>query len=475
MSLKLSDFPLDILLELGKQLDLPDSLHLAATCTTCAAVLLSPSFWIESLHRMEKIHRRPIPCSPGTDFAALPLDTLRNMAVHAYKLRKNWTFESGPLLATARSFTIRCEGYMLHIFPIEGTHMVVTVFHDGLACWSTTSGEFLGRRDLDSIKGGYWKSSSSLFILLGCALWDSHIMISEFIVFPDASQYLCYPSHGGQLILAVIGVNYRDPEAVTVSLNFSRSWPLPDRISIECVLVSENTVGVVGSTKDDAPCLFYCRTAQPKELCRLTLELQPTSPAAFAGVSIGLDFVIFRQDHGPSAEIIHMGPMHMHSTRHELTRVVVRPYENVALTCHIRPPTYGILNVAQRPTEGGTAHRVLFWPAEYSAARVSSDSDPSLTVGPLCWYEHPGSINRIAVGSSGTSVLVKDSDYTYLLLQYIPGTMPHVKSRRLKVPPMSQHPWTLVGLDDRLGVLYLAYMGLEPEKLGYQVKVLEFV
>ncbi|KAJ7617027.1 hypothetical protein FB45DRAFT_933304 [Roridomyces roridus] len=447
MSLKLSDFPLDILLELGKQLDLPDSLHLAATCTTCAAVLLSPSFWIESLHRMEKIHRRPIPCSPGTDFAALPLDTLRNMAVHAYKLRKNWTFESGPLLATARSFTIRCEGYMLHIFPIEGTHMVVTVFHDGLACWSTTSGEFLGRRDLDSIKGGYWKSSSSLFYSAGmCSLGFAY-----------------HDYHGGQLILAVIGVNYRDPEAVTVSLNFSRSWPLPDRISIECVLVSENTVGVVGSTKDDAPCLFYCRTAQPKELCRLTLELQPTSPAAFAGVSIGLDFVIFRQDHGPSAEIIHMGPMHMHSTRHELTRVVVRPYENVALTCHIRPPTYGILNVAQRPTEGGTAHRVLFWPAEYSAARVSSDSDPSLTVP------------SIVLGSSGTSVLVKDSDYTYLLLQYIPGTMPHVKSRRLKVPPMSQHPWTLVGLDDRLGVLYLAYMGLEPEKLGYQVKVLEFV
>ncbi|KAJ7610185.1 hypothetical protein FB45DRAFT_336999 [Roridomyces roridus] len=242
MSLKLPDFPLDVLLEVAKELDLSDSLHLAATCTACAAVLDSPSFWIECLRRMEEIHRRPIPCTPGTDLTVLPLDKLRDVAVHAYKLRKNWASDSA-LPVTIHSYYIAGESDPSHILPIEGTHMILIVFYRSLACLNTTTGEYLANCDRDPT----FEGCSPLFYSAGmCCV-----------------AFACYNDVGKELALAVFNVDYGDLEAVTVSSTFSRSWPYPERIRIECVIANENTLGVVGSMDGEGPALFYCRTSDP--------------------------------------------------------------------------------------------------------------------------------------------------------------------------------------------------------------------
>ncbi|KAJ7610210.1 hypothetical protein FB45DRAFT_1122181 [Roridomyces roridus] len=365
MSFKLCDFPLDILLDLAKELNLPDSLHLTATCTACAAVLHSPSFWIESLHQMEKIHKRPIPCEPATDLATLPLDKLRNIAIHAYRLRKNWASDSPRPVAT---------------------------------------------RDEK------------------------------------------------KLILAVIDINYRDPDVVVVSSTLLRAWPCPDRMLVKCVIVNESTVGVLGSVgKDDVPWLFYCRTAEPQQLRRLALEIQPPSPKEFGALALGRDFVVFTQDRGP--------PVFQED----------RPFLYLP-SCEMRSPSYGILNVMKRGTEDRSAHRILFWPAEYSAASASSDS--ALTVSPVCSYQHTALIDRIAVGSSGTSVFIQDRDNAFFLLHYISAPTPHVESRRLPIPPKSVVPWQhlIFALDDCLGVVYMAYSSADPEELSMwmRFKVFEF-
>ncbi|KAJ7145600.1 hypothetical protein C8R44DRAFT_972656 [Mycena epipterygia] len=79
----LRGIPVDVLMEIVDHLDLPDSLQLVVTLTD------DQYFWIMALNRMEQLHRRPLPCPPGTDITLLLLATLQEFAVHVYKLKKN--------------------------------------------------------------------------------------------------------------------------------------------------------------------------------------------------------------------------------------------------------------------------------------------------------------------------------------------------------------------------------------------------
>lgn len=114
------------------------------TCTACGPILLSMYFWIMSLKRIEYVHRRPLPCSPGTDILSLPLTALRELAIHAYKLRKSWASES-PNPVSVRSFRIVDEP--IAVLPIEGTRMIIAISRTRLACWNTASGECIGAFD----------------------------------------------------------------------------------------------------------------------------------------------------------------------------------------------------------------------------------------------------------------------------------------------------------------------------------------
>lgn len=104
-------------------------------------MLRSRCFWIMALHRMESIHRRPLPCSSGLDISSLPLATLREMAIHAYKLRKNLSSES-PHPTSVHSFDIDDEP--MNFVPIQGTQLMMTISHNRLALWETISGECIG-------------------------------------------------------------------------------------------------------------------------------------------------------------------------------------------------------------------------------------------------------------------------------------------------------------------------------------------
>ncbi|KAJ7032050.1 hypothetical protein C8F04DRAFT_1262424 [Mycena alexandri] len=81
--MSLTNTPLDVLIEISRELDLSDSIHLISTCSTFTPILLSRYFWISALDRVEHVHRRPLPCSPGLDITSLPLDALKKMVIHA--------------------------------------------------------------------------------------------------------------------------------------------------------------------------------------------------------------------------------------------------------------------------------------------------------------------------------------------------------------------------------------------------------
>ncbi|KAJ7627101.1 hypothetical protein FB45DRAFT_1059925 [Roridomyces roridus] len=226
--MSLPDCPLDIILELAKNLDLTDSLHLAATCTTFAEMRHSPSFWIESLKRMETFHRRPLPCPIGTDLTTLPLDKLRDIAIHAYKLRKDWAAESlNPVRVGKFDMGFHDANFDAQIvwtpsiLCIPGTGMIVTISPNHFTCWDASSGAKIG----------------------ACFYGDASIGWSEWI--------LSRPFHiPGMFYLGIASESddhFGNRELkLTVHLHDLFPSPICSRL-LDAVVVNEDTIGAVTS------------------------------------------------------------------------------------------------------------------------------------------------------------------------------------------------------------------------------------
>ncbi|KAJ6622911.1 hypothetical protein B0H10DRAFT_864126 [Mycena sp. CBHHK59/15] len=137
----LSNIPLDIVLSITHLLDLQDAIHLLATCSNLASLSSSRDFWLKELDRIQTVHRRPIPCAFGTALLALPLGTLREMAIRAYALMKNWS-SARPAVVWSRQYKTESSFYHPHV--ISGTHLIVMNSWDKLTCWDTISGTCLG-------------------------------------------------------------------------------------------------------------------------------------------------------------------------------------------------------------------------------------------------------------------------------------------------------------------------------------------
>lgn len=196
-SMPFTDFPLDIVLKISKDLDLPDSLHLVSvrfsgwtaddedthdfrqTCSDYRPALLSPSFWLASLHRIEQIHRRPLPCPPGLDIVSLPLPALRDLAIHAYRLRTNWSSDS-PRPYSVHSFQM--DQKPTYLLTIEGTRMFIAIYWTPwgtrLECWDTTSNQCVATLEHETM--AQCAPTISLLPILGmCAVG----MVSERCLF----------------------------------------------------------------------------------------------------------------------------------------------------------------------------------------------------------------------------------------------------------------------------------------------------
>ncbi|KAJ7500611.1 hypothetical protein B0H11DRAFT_1995880 [Mycena galericulata] len=443
------DLPLDILLEITQDLDLPDSLQLAATCSSYMTILLSPTFWIRSLKRIEEIHRRPLPCSPGTDLQSLTLVTLRILAVHAYKLRKNWTSEY-PYPVSVRSFEMKDQ--LLNLFSVEGTRMIITVSLERVACWDTISGECIGTFDRDTV-GPPWVASSSPLLLPGMC-----------------SVGMAVPTSEHDVELAVICFDYRDPSAVRVTKVFSRIWnDIPFASSlVSNVIVNEGIIGaILPESHEYLICRLLFARLEDEDVHCVPLELNPNA-AHPSGIALDDGFYLTRQSFDPIVEIIHVntlapldnGKFRMHTVTKDVP--LVNPeQETFSLgSCRIRYPKYGVLNVTLRSSESTIRgldidteiHELHFWPAEHDGS--------NLTIGSLCSYEHSYPMVWLTVGSSATCGIILDENDALGLIQYVPQPTPHVEFRHLplaveKITSM----YNEIALDDRLGVLYMVEGG----------------
>ncbi|KAJ7610104.1 hypothetical protein FB45DRAFT_942730 [Roridomyces roridus] len=174
-----------------------------------------------SLRRIEEIHNRPNPCTPGTDIVGLPLETLREMAIRAYKLVDNWDSNT-PRVASFHSFDLDGGGRIWHIRPIYGEHLFITVSEDRPACWDATTGECLAVHDRDPE-----------------VPWVSEQSLEPF--FHARKCYIGLASCSGpQVKLATICIDYENTSAIDISTIFSRTWECPDIRVLRCVPVVNN-------------------------------------------------------------------------------------------------------------------------------------------------------------------------------------------------------------------------------------------
>ncbi|KAJ7627114.1 hypothetical protein FB45DRAFT_1082255 [Roridomyces roridus] len=421
--MSLSSCPFDIIFELAKNMDLADSLHLAATCTTFARMLHSPSFWIVALKQIENFHRRPLPCPIGTDITTLPLKKLRDMAIHAYKLRKNWASKS-PRPVSIGKFEMGFHDIDFHtanvwdpsIFCIPGTRMFVTVSPNHFTCWDATSGRKIGGCD-------YGDASVS------CTGWIHSGPFHSPGMFYLGMASEC-ADHLGQrkLTLTVCVVDYRDQTSVKTSQTFSRSFPFHNMIEvISTVLVNEDTVGAVtASSVDRASSLIFGRI-KGGELRQIQFGVLKNSG----------DFVCFAID--DDLCVISWTSHHVVQFLH--TAVSPRPSYPVTIVDIPTPAPGETLTIPPFLPTSNSLH--AFSPAEWE--------DPVLSLGTPLRYKHPSTLLWMSPGSSLSSALVCSLTHRLGLLQYI-----HIGTNRDEHFPVEF--WEAIGRREilpRLEVLVL--------------------
>ncbi|KAJ7610154.1 hypothetical protein FB45DRAFT_1010045 [Roridomyces roridus] len=446
--MSLTDCPLDVLLELSKDLDLPDALNLAASSdmhVLCHRLGL-PLF----LDRVPQAHRtsRPLPCTSGTDIVGLPLDTLRKMAVHAYKLLKNWNSDA-PRVVSFRSIELDGGGKIRRLIPIHGEHLFITFSDVRIACWDATTGQCLAVRDCDVGS----KSMFPFFLLRKC--------------------YVGVASCSGlQLKLATICVNYENAAAIDISTIFSRTWEYTDDASHPqaycAAVVNERTIGAIihFNTPNIKPLLAFCRI-EDGEIHRLPLDLRVPSWDGLTGLAIGDGFFI--TTHSSSlVQIVLARPsptnsneLDAHKTNIGMPGGCGDKYDFLG-GHHIRQPTYGVVNVTRADSEDveffPEADDANDWRQVHPFCHVNFwlANSATLDMGNIISYRHEKSIHWIAVGSAGRFVVMRDSRGLGLV-QYTAQTRGRVRFHRIHVPAdmATVSPYWEGELDDKLGTLYL--------------------
>ncbi|KAJ7932960.1 hypothetical protein B0H13DRAFT_2262959 [Mycena leptocephala] len=93
MSLSVTEFPQDILLELAKRLDVADLLSLLSLCRITRELQFERTLWINALIHIREVEMQPLPVSPADSVDTLSLPELQNIVRRVDRLMKNFKSE----------------------------------------------------------------------------------------------------------------------------------------------------------------------------------------------------------------------------------------------------------------------------------------------------------------------------------------------------------------------------------------------
>ncbi|KAJ7289315.1 hypothetical protein C8J57DRAFT_1277328, partial [Mycena rebaudengoi] len=425
-------------------MDLQHSLHLLATCKNYQSLSSSKAFWLVALNRMTDVHRRPLPCPSATDLSTIALDKLREMAIRAYTLMRNWSAEN-PTPVSARTFQMPPDHTELRLIP--GTHLMVVVWENVFFCWDVIAGTSLGSITFPTSR--YIIISSTPFELPG-------------------QCFLGVAYHVGRHIeLAVICIDYGDSANVTIAKTHSYEWAIPDSPYF-CldVALDGNQIGmiIVDDTNAMPLALVYCNHHDKMIHCINTQRLRIYDSPPCCLIHAG-QFYIASQDE----LMVDISHVRTNSSFSQATQSLPPSIRRMAEAVHsnrpqfryeLRSPRYDVFAVTHgsllpdmdpSPLMGSPIDHVYFWPA--------IDTGAELNLGPTCSYEHDCWITDMCVSSSGRSAVIWSDHvppYSVGLIQYVAFPTPHTTFRLLDIPPdVARLRGGFARLDDSLGVLYL--------------------
>ncbi|KAJ7217527.1 hypothetical protein C8J57DRAFT_1482905 [Mycena rebaudengoi] len=437
-----SQIPLDIILELTHLLDLEDSVHLIATCKTFQAVLGLKELWVKALQRLDIVHRRPLPFPIGYDPAALSLESVREKAILAYTLKRNWTSDH-PAPTSVRQFEFTTERRFDQIHTIPGTRLVMTSSHERLVCWDTLSGVCVGCFDYDSK-----------------AL--THVALGVFELTGQCFSVLVFVSPSDALEWIVVRIDYDQGETETrMTEVYSSIWDgfSVQDMRIEGVALDEKRIGMVVSYWDDTAALLYSSLHHCDDNIVKRVPLPTGNNEAILQCMLhDAHFYIARQrEHATFVEVSRIEaslPSHPGDVPINTVKTAIPSYSRGTFfdyafqVCPLTAPKYGIFNVT------APFSRVL---------HPVNKKINSLKFGALHTYEHPWAVRAICTGASGThALLVEDQEdsapLTVLHFDNADPTTPHVSACALAYPskvPIAPMSMSCLAIDDALGEVYV--------------------
>ncbi|KAJ7113769.1 hypothetical protein C8R44DRAFT_228591 [Mycena epipterygia] len=430
----IAGFPQDVLLELAKQLDVADLISFLATCRVIREVQLERTLWIDALARIKTVQMQPLPLSSADELDTLPLQQLQDTVRWAARVIHNLRSDS-PRPVLLRTFNM--ETTVGGIFPIPGTNIAVSCAFGSVSCWDIPTSLRVAHLEIPGLKlqpqtlcleikgkaliGAYISATGLAYIgKLAAICIDyrdrAHILISH-VVSPDISCDAFYP--GFFINSKVVGlctessiiswsmqadaVVHIDPE--DIEHHFATSGIVCQPFQGRLYIFQEKiTIG-------NAAVQSYSLLSNPRSGSRLTPDTTtldiPDAVRISGGSSIFRPFV-FSPDHGV-----------------------------FAVTCRIWQ------------TASQNISRIHFWPAQ-----VVQDK---LRFGQPWLYEHPDPIYVLAVGTSGTYVLivVREGGGYLGLLHFSAAPLPHATFRKLDVGDLSMDAHSRFALDETLGLVLI--------------------
>ncbi|KAJ7605690.1 hypothetical protein DFH06DRAFT_1252553 [Mycena polygramma] len=448
MYVSLAQLPQDVLLEIANQLDVADVLNLLAICRPLRELQFERGLWLDALKRIITIQMQPVPCD---DPESLTLAQLQDVVHRACRLMRNLLSEAPRLVSTRVVSITRMD----RIFCIPGQNIVVAYSMGSVDCWDTlTSKRVTSLRNPDLVI----RSEAPCMDTPGVALIAAsiginvHNLVAIRIDFRERAHIgISYVASPGMTHTYTLrGRFFITPEVLGVCTHFHTfSWSMKAGDPIQttaqeihrpagavrplCVAVGNSVYAFHGGS-DIADVTIQ----------RLPLPLTPSLPGR---QTLALD---------PSSNITALDvPYSFASSQREL-RSLLGDVSMYTHPSYLFPPTYGVFAVTYRSFrwDNIVVSAIHFWPAhaQSNTNRVYFEQG--------CFYEHPDPIAHIAVGASGTYVLLLVLDSTqggpYLgLLHFSRTPFPRTTFRRLDTGTYQLSGCLQVALDDALGLALL--------------------
>ncbi|KAJ7820278.1 hypothetical protein B0H13DRAFT_2130475 [Mycena leptocephala] len=429
-SLGITDLPLDVLLELAKQLNISDLVILLSTCRLIRKLEFQRTLWLDALTRMREVEMQPA-------LDSLSLSELQNTVRQANRLMNNFKSDQ-PRPVRIRTFEFECIPALAKIFCIPGTSLVVVHIVGSVSCWDILTAKRVACLEIPNLRiqtgacmeikgkaligppskpGMSTKVDVQNLVAIYIDYNDrAHISISH-VVSPETTNITNFHLTGFFINSQALGF-FINPNAEV--RNDPHGFQMVYVVALRCLPLERRLyIFEMGS-------LVATQQSQPYFSLRLHLRLRRPStlknahqPPDVTQLSIPYPF--------SRREILSLGS-HLSTTYH---------------TPHVFTLHYGIFAVTWREIHW-TNHKsfiIHFWPGH-------TNDDGNLIIGPGAFYEHPNRICQMAVG-----LHLEDGEDYLGLLHFTATSTPHIMFRRLDVPDVALRACEHIAFDDSLGLV----------------------